>query len=141
MLASLWTVLASALLCTQTNILHSMHVVSHNFMLMQERAQESQVAEQALSDSDDEAGQPSLQDAYSMILEQAGLHGDALQTALDSWMDLVTGVISVMANNLVRGRIPSSHAAQLVIQKKLATAVIMVAGKLSPAEFNFGNTW
>ena len=111
--------------------MHPMHGFCLNTIPMQEHAQENQAAEQALSDSDDEAGHPSLRDAYSTIVEQAGLHGDALQTALDSWMDIMIAEVSVMANSLVRGRIPGSHAAQLVIQKKLATAVTMVAGKLT----------
>lgn len=102
---------------------------------VQEPAQEAgkEEEEEVLSEFDDEAGQLNLQDSYSTILQQAGLHGDALDKFLTAWMEFISSEVSQLSNRLGRqlARIPGSHAAQLIVEQQLATAVNMVAGELS----------
>ena len=97
---------------------------------MQEPAEEGQAAEEALDGSGDEASQNSLEDAYSMILAQAGLTEDALQTALKTWMHFLAGEVSDLTKASFTSLYPGRHA-QLALQQRLAKAVIMVAGKTS----------
>lgn len=79
------------------------------------------------SESDDDTTQPSLGDAYAMILKQAGLDGEALQDALQDWMVYIATQLPELVTSL--GRFPDSAAAQLVVRKKLAHIVMTAAGE------------
>lgn len=100
---------------------------------VQEPAQDSTTGEVVLGEVDAAADQPRLEDAYSTILQQAGLSGDELQTALTAWMAYMAKEVSQVADRLAErlGRIRGSRAAELIIEERLATAVNMVAGALT----------
>ena len=58
-----------------------------------------------------------------------GLSGDALEAWLEEWMKLISADVSEMAQGGIGSTIPASRAAELLVERRLGTAVAAIAGK------------
>lgn len=58
-----------------------------------------------------------------------GLSGNALEGWLEEWMKLISADVCEMAQGGIGSTIPGSRAAELLVERRLATAVAAIAGK------------
>ena len=71
----------------------------------------------------------SLTDAYRGIMAGVGLSGDALEAWLEEWMKLISADVGEMGQGGIGSTIPGSRAAELLVERRLGTAVAAIAGK------------